>query len=237
MQFPALYQQGQRNICFSWKRIIGWILNGILASLSVFTLNVNILSPSSFDRNGSTADIEHIGTITYTCIIWTVNCQIALMISHFTWISHFLIWGSILCWYVFLYAYGTMTSTYTYRIFTGQIGDAPTYWAATLLVVMVALLPYFVHVVLQRSFFPMDDHIIQEMKYSGTDVSDNPMWLREQEKSKQLTQVGYSARVDSKIRHLREQLHRKRKSFYASVTNSPVYNTLMRRENISATLN
>ncbi|KAK6150195.1 hypothetical protein DH2020_017720 [Rehmannia glutinosa] len=233
LKFPALYQEGQRNISFTWKRIIGWILNGILASLSVFTLNIYILTPSSFDENGHVADIEHIGTITYTSIIWTVNSQIALIISHFTWISHFLIWGSILCWYVFLYAYGLLPPAYSenvFHIFTDQIGPAPIYWIATLLVVVVSLFPHFLHVVIQRSFFPMDDHIIQEMKYSGTDVDDTPTWLREQEKSKQLTQVGYSARVDAKIRHLKEQLHRKRKSFYLSVTNSPIYKTVTRRD-------
>ncbi|KAL7089629.1 hypothetical protein ACP275_13G196000 [Erythranthe tilingii] len=230
LKFPALYQQGQRNIYFSWKRIIGWILNGVLASLSVFTLNICMFSSSALDRNGNIGDIEHIGTITYTCVIWTVNCQIALMISHFTWISHFLIWGSIFSWYVFLYLYSTLPSTYTYRIFTEQVGPAPVYWIGTLLVVAVAVLPYVVHIVIQRTFFPMDDHIIQEMEYSGTDVKDNPMWVREQEKSKQLTQVGYSARVDSKIRHLKEQLHRKRKSFYSSLTNSPMYKTVVRRD-------
>lgn len=223
MQFPALYQQGQSNICFSWRRILGWISNGVLASLVVFTLNVCILSPTPFDRDGNLADIEHIGAITYTCIIWTVNCQIALMLSHFTWISHFLIWGSILCWYIFLYSYNALPpaiSGNAHHILSEQIGAAPVYWTTTILVVVVSLLPYFVHIVVQRSFFPMDDHIIQEMKHSKTDVTDNPMWLREQEKSKQLTQVGYSARVDAKIRHLKEQLQKKRRSFYLSVTNS-----------------
>ncbi|KAG8385149.1 hypothetical protein BUALT_Bualt03G0011700 [Buddleja alternifolia] len=233
LQFPALYQEGQRNICFSWKRIIGWISNAILTSLSVFIVNICIFSQSSLDKEGNIADIEHIGTITYTCIIWTVNCQIALMTSHFTWISHLLIWGSILCWYIFLYLYSALPPLYSqnvFHLFTDQIGPAPMYWIATLLVVVVSLLPYYVHVVVQRSFFPMDDHIIQEMKCSGTDVTDTPMWLREQEKSKQLTQIGYSARVDAKIRHLKEQLHRKRKSIYLTVTNSPIYKTVVRRD-------
>ncbi|XP_057812071.1 probable phospholipid-transporting ATPase 4 [Salvia miltiorrhiza] len=223
LQFPALYKQGQQNTCFSWKRIIGWICNAVLASLIVFTLTVSILSPSALDGRGNPADIEHIGTITYTCLIWTVNCQIALIISHFTWISHFLIWGSILCWYVFLYLYGALSparSGNVYHISSEQIGPAPAYWATTLLVVVASLMPFFLHMAVQRSFFPLDDHIIQEMKHSKTDVTDSPMWLREQEKSKQLTQVGYSARVDAKIRHFKDQLHRKRKSFYLSVTNS-----------------
>ncbi|KAK4491523.1 hypothetical protein RD792_002274 [Penstemon davidsonii] len=228
LKFPGLYREGQSNICFSWKRIIGWISNGILTSLTIFTLSIYMLCPSAFDKGGDLADIEHIGAITYTCIIWTVNCQIALMISHFTWISHFLIWGSILSWYIFLFLYGMLPLAYShnvFHIFNEQIGPAPMYWIVTLFVVVVSLLPYYMHIVVQRSFFPMDDHIIQEMKSSGTDVSNTPMWLREQEKSKQLAQVGYSARVDAKIRHLKDQLHRKRKSISSSFMNSPLYRT------------
>ncbi|CAA2991562.1 probable phospholipid-transporting ATPase 5 [Olea europaea subsp. europaea] len=233
LQFPALYQQGQKNICFSWKRIVGWILNGILASLAIFTLNIYILSSAAFDQDGNVADIEHIGTITYTSIIWTVNCQIVLMISHFTWISHVLIWGSILCWYIFLYLYGLFPPVYSgnvFGIFTEAIGPAFIYWILTLLVLVVALFPYFIHITIQRSFYPMDDHVIQEIKRHRRDITDSPSWLKEQEKSKKMTQIGFSARVDAKIVNLKEQLHQKRKSVYSSLTNSPIYKSMMREE-------
>ncbi|KAL3616765.1 hypothetical protein CASFOL_039159 [Castilleja foliolosa] len=233
LKFPALYQEGQRNTCFSWKRIIGWIINAVFASLSVFTINTYALSLSPFDKTGHLADISHIGTATYTSIIWTVNCQIALTISHFTYITHFLVWGSILSWYIFLYLYGALPPLYSadvYHLFTEQIGPAPIYWISTMLVVIVSLFPHFLYVVVRGEFFPMDDRIIREMKYSGTDVEDSNVWLREQEKSKQLTQIGYSARVDAKIRDLKEQMRKKRKSFYLSVTNSPIYKTVTRRE-------
>ncbi|KAK3432485.1 hypothetical protein EUGRSUZ_E04363 [Eucalyptus grandis] len=105
--FPALYKHGQRGICFSWKRIIGWILNGAVASL-IFLSTIHTLSSVAFSGKGNVADIAHLGTITYTCVIWTMNCQIALIISHFTWIQHLFIWGSILLWYIFLLAYGTL---------------------------------------------------------------------------------------------------------------------------------
>ncbi|XP_075479097.1 putative phospholipid-transporting ATPase 4 [Primulina tabacum] len=233
LQFPALYQEGQRNICFSWKRIVGWISNGILASLTVFGLSISIMSSAAFDREGNLADIQHIGTVTYTCIIWTVNCQIALIISHFTWISHFLIWGSILCWYLFLYLYGMLPPRYSrdvFHLFVDEIGPAQMYWIVTLFVVVASLLPYYTYTVIQRSFFPRDDHVIQEMKSSGRDVSDTRMWLREQEKSKQLAQTGYTARVDAKIRYLREQMHLKKKTILLSLTNSPMYKTVMQKD-------
>ncbi|KAA8544652.1 hypothetical protein F0562_019436 [Nyssa sinensis] len=226
LQFPALYQEGQRNIYFSWKRIIGWILNGMLASLTIFMMNNYILSPSAFREEGDVADIAHVDAITYTCVIWTVNCQIALVISHFTWIQHFFIWGSILCWYIFLFFYGALPPTYSQRgfqLFMEAIGPAPMYWIVTLLVVVVSLLPYFLHIVIQRSFYPMDDHVIQEMKHFRKDITDNAMWLREQHNSKKATRIGFSARVDAKILHLKEQLHRKKTLIYRTVANNPIY--------------
>ncbi|KMZ63376.1 hypothetical protein ZOSMA_40G00040 [Zostera marina] len=33
--FPALYQQGPKNLFFDWTRILGWMANGILSSLLI----------------------------------------------------------------------------------------------------------------------------------------------------------------------------------------------------------
>lgn len=214
LKFPTLYQQGPKNICFSWKRIIGWILNASFTSLAIFTISISALSPAAFTQGGEVADLGHIGAVTYTCIIWTVNCQIALIINHFTWISHLLIWGSIICWYIFLFLCGVIPPDYSktgFHLLTEAIGPAAIFWIVTLLAVAASLLPYFIHIVIQRSFFPMDDHLIQEMEHFRMDIVDGPMWLKEQQKSKEKTKVGFSARVDTKIRQLKEQLYRKKK--------------------------
>lgn len=197
---------------------MGWISNGILSSLCVFLITIYALSQSAFRKDGNMADITHIGSTMYTCLIWTVNCQIALIMSHFTWISHFLIWGSIFCWYIFLYLYGTLPPEYTsggggFRMLTEAIGPAPLYWILTLLVVLVSLLPYFIHTVVQRSFYPMDDQLIQEIShYCGKHhIIENPMWVREQENSQKKTQVGFTARVEAKIRSIKGHLQQKKK--------------------------
>lgn len=226
LQFPSLYRQGQRNIIFSWSRIVGWILNGTVAASVVFLANIYMFSPAAFRQEGNVADITHFGAIMYTCIIWTVNCQIALIITHFTWIQHLFIWGSILLWYIFAVAYGALPPDYSQRgfnIITESIGSTPKYWIATFLVIVVALLPYFTHIAFQRLLYPMDDHIIQEMKHCKKDVTENQMWLREQRNSQRSTQVGFSARVDARIRSFKEGLSLKRIYIYKSVTNTPFY--------------
>lgn len=219
LQFPALYQQGPKNLFFDWYRIFGWMGNGLYTSLIVFFLNVIIFYDQAFRAGGQTADMTAVGTTMFTCIIWAVNCQIALTMSHFTWIQHFLIWGSVCAWYLFLFIYGEMTpvvSGNAYKILIEALAPAPIYWVATLLVTIACNLPYLAHISFQRCFNPMDHHIIQEIKYYKKDVEDGHMWTREKSKARQKTEIGFTARVDARIRHLKGKLQKK----YSSMSNA-----------------
>ncbi|KAE8700704.1 putative phospholipid-transporting ATPase 5 [Hibiscus syriacus] len=215
LQFPALYQQGPRNLFFDWYRILGWMGNGLYSSLIIFFLNIIIFYDQAFRAGGQTADMSVLGTTMFTCIIWALNCQIALTMSHFTWIQHFLIWGSISAWYLFLLVYGMVSPTISgngYRILVEALAPAPIYWLAALLVTVACNLPYMAHISFQRCFNPMDHHIIQEIKFYKKDVEDQHMWSRERSKARQETKIGFTARVDAKIRQLTGKLQRKHTS-------------------------
>jgi phospholipid-translocating ATPase len=196
LQFPTLYKQGQMNIYFSWSRIIGWIMNGVVASLVIFLVNTHVLSSTAFTEEGEVADI----------------------LTHFTLIQHLLIWGTILSWYIFLLLYSKRL-----HFFTQAIWAAPVYWMVTLLAVVLSLIPHLFYLVVQRSFCPLDDHVIQEMYHCNKDFVYNQMWQREQSKTRKTTQVGFSARVDARIHDLKQQLQQKKTSIYRSVKNSPIY--------------
>lgn len=212
LQFPALYQQGPRNLFFDWYRIFGWMANGLYCSLAIFFLNIIIFYDQAFRKGGQTADMSAVGTTMFTCIIWAVNCQIALTMSHFTWIQHLFVWGSITTWYLFLLLYGMLSPVYSgnaYQLLLEALAPAPIYWSATLLVTAACNLPYLAHISYQRCFNPMDHHIIQEIKYYKKDVEDQHMWTRERSKARQETKIGFTARVDAKIRYLRAKLQKK----------------------------
>ncbi|CAI9280976.1 unnamed protein product [Lactuca saligna] len=212
LQFPALYQQGPRNLFFDWYRIFGWMGNGLYCSLIVFFLNIIIFYDQAFRADGQTADMAVMGTVMFTCVIYSVNSQIALTMSHFTWIQHFLILFSIITWYIFLILYGMLSpdlSGNVYKIFLEALAPSPIYWLSILLVAVACNLPYLAHISFQRSYNPMDHHVIQEIKYYKKDVEDRHMWRREKSKARQETKIGFSARVDAKIRHLRQKLHKK----------------------------
>ncbi|KAH7848010.1 hypothetical protein Vadar_032766 [Vaccinium darrowii] len=224
LQFPALYQQGPKNLFFDWYRIFGWIGNGLYSSIMIFFLNIIFFYNEPFRSGGQTADMSAVGTTMFTCLIWAVNCQIALTMTHFTWIQHFLIWGSVATWYLFLLGYGMMSPVYStnaFQLLVEALAPAPMYWYATLLVTFTCILPYMVHISFQRCFHPMDHHIIQEIKYYKKDVKDSHMWTRERSKARQETKIGFTARVDAKIRQLRGRLTKKYSSVPSQVVMPP----------------
>ncbi|XP_058750352.1 probable phospholipid-transporting ATPase 4 isoform X1 [Vicia villosa] len=212
LQFPALYQQGPKNLFFDWYRILGWMANGVYSSLIIFFLTVSIFYDRAFRIDGQTADMGAVGTTMFTGIVWAVNCQIALTMSHFTWIQHLFVWGSITTWYIFLAIYGTLSPDYSksaHQLLAEALGPAPIYWSTTLLVTVTCILPYLVHISYQRCFNPMDHHIIQEIKHYKKDIEDQHMWTRESSKARQETKIGFTARVEAKIRQLKGKLQKK----------------------------
>ncbi|GAB2250107.1 hypothetical protein Droror1_Dr00013466 [Drosera rotundifolia] len=212
LEFPALYQQGPKNLFFDWQRIFGWMSNGLYSSLIIFFLNIIIFYDQAYRAGGQTADMAVVGTVMFTSIIWTVNIQIALTMSHFTWIQHVLVFGSIITWYFFLFLYGSLPPTisgYAHQLLVECLAPSPIYWATTLLVTVACTFPYFALISFQRSFHPLDHHIIQEIKYYKKDVEDEFMWSRERSKARQRTKIGFTAGVEATMRQLRARLQKK----------------------------
>ncbi|KAK8960196.1 putative phospholipid-transporting ATPase 4 [Platanthera guangdongensis] len=212
LQFPALYQQGPKNLFFDWRRIMAWMANGLYSSLIVFFINIGIFRAQAFRSDGQTADMAAMGTVMFTCIIWAVNMQISLTMSHFTWMQHLFVWGSIATWYLFLFGYGFMSpviSGNAFHVLSESLGPAPIYWMTTFAITVACNVPYFAHLSYQRLFHPLDHHVIQEIKGLRKDLMDEHMWTRERSKARQETKIGFTARVDAKIRHLKGKLQRK----------------------------
>ncbi|CAA2969991.1 phospholipid-transporting ATPase 9 [Olea europaea subsp. europaea] len=169
LKFPLLYQEGVQNVLFSWRRIIGWMLNGLCSAVIVFFFCIKALNPQSFNKDGKIAEYQILGATMYTCVVWVVNCQMALAISYFTIIQHIVIWGGIALWYIFLLAYGTMPpciSKTAYRVFVESLALTPSFYVVTIFAVISALAPYFAYTAIQMRFFPMHHEMIQWLRHN-----------------------------------------------------------------------
>ncbi|GJY22043.1 probable phospholipid-transporting ATPase 4 [Tanacetum coccineum] len=220
LQFPALYQQGPKNLFFDWYRIIGWLANGVYASFVIYLVNIKFFTPESFREEGQTADMYVIGTAMFTSIIWVVNVQIFLVSHYLTRIQLHTIWGSIVVWYLIVFLYGMMpvkwSSGNIYHQLPEVLGPTYKFYLSTIFVTLLCNMPYLIHISYQRCYNPEDHHVLQEMKTLRKDVTDRKMWKREQSKARQETEIGLSARVDAKMKFMRGKTTRKYSSLAPS---------------------
>lgn len=196
LQFPLLYQEGVQNVLFSWRRIIGWMFNGVCSAVIIFFICITTLDPQAYMEDGKTAGYAVVGATMYTCVVWVVNCQIALAISYFTLIQHLFIWGGIALWYIFLLVYGEVPAKYSttaYRVFLEALAPAPSYWIITLFVVVSTLVPYFAYNAVQMRFFPTYHEMIQWIRYAGK-LEDPEYCDMIRQRSIRHTTVGFTAR-------------------------------------------
>lgn len=203
LQYPQLYQEGVQNILFSWRRILGWMLNGVMNAVLIFFFCITAFEDQAFRQDGQVAGLDALGVVMYTCVVWVVNCQMALSVNYFTIIQHIFIWGSIAVWYLFLLVYGAINprfSTTAYMVFIEQLAPALSFWLVTLFVVMATLVPYFSYAAIQIRFFPMFHNKIQWKRYLGK--AEDPEVARQlssrHRTSSQQRMVGISARRDGK---------------------------------------
>ncbi|GMH31210.1 hypothetical protein Nepgr_033053 [Nepenthes gracilis] len=197
LKFPMLYQEGVRNVLFSWLRILSWMFNGVYSGIIVFFFCNRALGESAFNSAGKTAGRDIFGATMYTCVVWVVNCQMALFVKYFTGIQHILIWGSIAIWYLFLLAYGAINpnlSTTAYKVLVEALVPAPMYWLVMLFVVISALIPYITYSAIQMRFFPMYHNMIQWIWLEGQ-ADDLEYCDMVRQRSVQLTTVGLNSQV------------------------------------------
>ncbi|KAK7347402.1 hypothetical protein VNO80_21932 [Phaseolus coccineus] len=202
LKFPLLYQEGIQNILFSWKRIIGWAVNGVVTSAIIFFFCIHAMEQQAFRKGGEVVELEVLGATMYTCVVWVVNCQMALSITYFTYVQHIFIWGSIIFWYIFLLAYGAIDpsfSTTAYKVFIEALAPAPYFWIITLLILIASLLPYFVYASIQMRFFPMYHQMIQWIRKDGQ-TSDPEYCNMVRQRSIRHTTVGFTARLEASKR-------------------------------------
>ncbi|CAI9096335.1 OLC1v1032445C2 [Oldenlandia corymbosa var. corymbosa] len=207
LKFPLLYQEGVQNVLFSWRRIIGWMFNGVCSAVIIFYLCITALDPQAIKKDGKVAGFEILGTTMYTCVVWVVNTQMALAVSYFTLIQHIFIWGGIALWYLFLLAYGAMPptiSTTAYKVFVEALAPAPMYWIVTLFVVISALIPYFSYNSIQMRFFPMYHGMIQWIRHEGH-TNDPEYCNMVRQRSIRPTTVGFTARSMARTNPLDSQ--------------------------------
>ncbi|XP_028556647.1 putative phospholipid-transporting ATPase 9 isoform X2 [Dendrobium catenatum] len=209
LKFPMLYQEGVQNLLFSWRRVLGWMFNGIISAIMIFFLTLSAYQHQAFRQGGQIVSRDILGATLYTCVVWVVNCQMAISVTYFTLIQHIFIWGGIALWYIFLLGYGAITptiSTIAYQLFQEALAPAPSFWITILFVVLCTLIPYFIFAAIQTRFFPMYHNMVQWIRFDGR--QDDPEYCQMvRMNSVRPTTVGVSARLDARVSLISTEVH------------------------------
>ncbi|XP_022942468.1 phospholipid-transporting ATPase 3-like [Cucurbita moschata] len=165
-KYPELYREGIRNVFFKWRVVTTWAIFSVYQSL-VFYYFVTASSSSSQSASGKVFGLWDISTMTFTCIVVTVNLRLLMICNSITRWHYITVGGSILAWFMFILLYSGLMTPHDRQenvYFVIYVLMSTLYfYVAVLLVPVVALLCDFAYQGIQRWFFPYDYQIVQEI--------------------------------------------------------------------------
>uniref|UniRef100_A0A3P8UIU5 Phospholipid-transporting ATPase n=1 Tax=Cynoglossus semilaevis TaxID=244447 RepID=A0A3P8UIU5_CYNSE len=152
MDNPSLYKMISKNAMLRWGPFLYWTFRGIFHSLLFFFSVYFLFSNPALQDNGQDFGNWSFGTIIFTVLVFTVTLTHALDIRFWTWINHFVIWGSLTFYVGFSLVWGGITWPFPrpqrlYYVFAYMMSSASV-WSVIFLIVLLCLLPKTVLVVL-----------------------------------------------------------------------------------------
>ncbi|KAI5795514.1 hypothetical protein EDC01DRAFT_614606 [Geopyxis carbonaria] len=166
---PQLYRRG--ILRQEWTQTKFWIymIDGIYQSVICFFMTYLVFwdggfaSPTGKDINGK----EQMGVYVACSAIVVVNFYVLINQYRWDWLFVLVVSVSILLIWFWTGIFSQFKSVGLFYMAAGQIYGALSFWATTLLTVMVCLLPRMASKVVQKLFFPRDIDIIREQVRQG----------------------------------------------------------------------
>uniref|UniRef100_A0A674CGW3 Phospholipid-transporting ATPase n=1 Tax=Salmo trutta TaxID=8032 RepID=A0A674CGW3_SALTR len=106
MDNAALYRDVAKNAMLRWGPFLYWTLLGVYQGLLFFFGVRFLFSNPALQDNGQVFGNWSFGTIVFTVLVFTVTLKLAMDTRHWTWINHFVIWGSLAFYMFFSFFWG-----------------------------------------------------------------------------------------------------------------------------------
>uniref|UniRef100_A0A6Q2XI84 Phospholipid-transporting ATPase n=1 Tax=Esox lucius TaxID=8010 RepID=A0A6Q2XI84_ESOLU len=156
---PALYRDISRNSLLSFKTFLYWTLLGFCHAF-VFFFGSYILmgEDTSLMGNGQMFGNWTFGTLVFTVMVITVTLKLALETHFWTWMNHFVTWGSIAFYFIFSLFYGGIIWPFLhtqdmYFVFV-QLLSSGSAWFAIVIIITTCLFPDIIKKVFYRHLQP-----------------------------------------------------------------------------------
>uniref|UniRef100_A0A8C6P075 Phospholipid-transporting ATPase n=1 Tax=Nothobranchius furzeri TaxID=105023 RepID=A0A8C6P075_NOTFU len=164
---PGLYRDISRNSLLSFRTFLYWTLLGFCHAF-VFFFGSYILmgEDTTLMGNGQILRANRqlmfgnwtFGTLVFTVMVVTVTLKLALETHFWTWMNHFVTWGSIAFYFIFSLFYGGIIWPFLhtqdmYFVFV-QLLSSGSAWFAIIIMVITCLFPDVVKKVIYRHMLP-----------------------------------------------------------------------------------
>ncbi|XP_029702916.1 phospholipid-transporting ATPase 11C isoform X3 [Takifugu rubripes] len=150
----TLYRQIGKNAMLRWRPFLYWTLLGVFHGLLFFFGVRCLFSNPALQDNGQVFGNWSYGTIIFTVLVFTVTLKLALDTRHWTWINHFVIWGSLAFYVFFSFFWGGIIWPFLrqqrlYFVFANMLSSVSA-WLVIILLILLSLLPEILIVVFRR---------------------------------------------------------------------------------------
>uniref|UniRef100_A0A8C6PDV1 Phospholipid-transporting ATPase n=1 Tax=Nothobranchius furzeri TaxID=105023 RepID=A0A8C6PDV1_NOTFU len=177
---PSLYKDIAKNCLLRWPIFIYWTVLGVYDAMVMFFGAYFLFDNTSFTSNGQMFGNWTFGTLVFTVLVFTVTFKLVLDTHYWTWINHFVIWGSLVFFVVFSLLWGGIIWPFLnyqrmYYVFMQMLSSGPA-WLSIILLITVCLLPDVVKKVIWRALWPTTTEKIQVGAITSMETLDY-MWI------------------------------------------------------------
>ncbi|XP_041055544.1 phospholipid-transporting ATPase IH isoform X1 [Carcharodon carcharias] len=164
---PTLYRDIAKNSLLCCKLFLYWTFLGVFDAVVFFFGAYFLFDNSTMTSNGQMFGNWTFGTLVFTVLVFTVTLKLALDTHHWTWINHFVIWGSLLFYIIFSLLWGGIIWPFLnyqrmYYIFMQMLSTGPA-WLGIILLITISLLPDVVKKVMCRQLWPTATEKLQDI--------------------------------------------------------------------------
>ncbi|KAL4631648.1 phospholipid-transporting ATPase 11C-like isoform X1 [Arapaima gigas] len=174
LENATLYRQVAKNAMLRWCPFLCWTILGVFQGLLFFFGVHSLFGNSALQDNGQVFGNWSFGTIVFTVLVFTVTLKLALDTRHWTWINHFVIWGSLAFYVFFSFFWGGIIWPFLkqqrlYFVFANMLSSVSA-WLVIILLILLSLLPDILVVVLRKPQGPY----AQQKKPAGHSSTGGP---------------------------------------------------------------
>uniref|UniRef100_A0A8C3SBP3 Phospholipid-transporting ATPase n=1 Tax=Chelydra serpentina TaxID=8475 RepID=A0A8C3SBP3_CHESE len=141
---PTLYRDIRKNALLGFKPFLYWTILGFSHAFVFFYGSYLLMGEdTSLLGNGQMFGNWTFGTLVFTVMVITVTVKMALETHFWTWINHFVTWGSIVFYFLFSLFYGGIIWPFLhtqdmYFVFV-QLLSSGSAWFAIIIIVVTCL--------------------------------------------------------------------------------------------------